>query len=61
MKARKKVGKPSKGTILAARIRAECNNHTREQREAYIAKGMSIIYGMPEGNAEWADTRQPWA
>ena len=60
MKAKKKVGKPS-GTILVARIRAKCNNHTSEQREAYIEKGMSIIYGAPETNVEWANTRRPQA
>ena len=39
--------KPSRGTVLAAKLRAECNHHTREQRAAGAARAMSIIYGTP--------------
>jgi hypothetical protein len=43
--------KPSRGTVLAARLRAECNHHTREQRAAGAARAMSIIYGTPAPHA----------
>ena len=36
---------PSLGTLIAAEARAECNNHTEEERDANIARAMSIIYG----------------
>jgi hypothetical protein len=35
---------PSQGTIIAAEIRAECNHHTREQRQANAARFMSLFY-----------------
>jgi len=47
MNPAKKVEKPSSGTILAARARAICSTHTKEQRDHYIARGMSMMYARP--------------
>lgn len=52
MKAKKKVEKPSSGTVIAAKAREACSKHTKEQRADYIARGMSLIYG----NAQKADS-----
>lgn len=35
----------TRGTRLAAEVRAACNKHTPEQREAAIKRGMEIING----------------
>lgn len=43
---RKKFGEePSLGTLIAAEARAECNNHTEEERAENFAYAMSIING----------------
>jgi hypothetical protein len=31
--------------LMAAKARAACNSHTREQREAGVNRAMSLIYG----------------
>lgn len=36
---------PSLGTLIAAEARAECNDHSENERKANIAYAMSIIYG----------------
>ena len=40
---------------MAAKARAICSSHTKEQRAYYIARGMSMLYG----HAQSADAARP--
>jgi len=45
---RRKFGEePTLGTLMAAEMRAECNDHTEEERAANIAYAMAIINASP--------------
>lgn len=37
--------KPTRGTVMAAKLRSQCNDMTDEQGEAAYLHAMSVIYG----------------
>ena len=37
--------KPTRGTVMAAKLRAQCNDMSDEQGEAAYLHAMSVIYG----------------
>ncbi len=39
------AAKPTRGTVLAAKLRAQCNDLSEEQGEAAYLHAMSVIYG----------------
>jgi hypothetical protein len=37
--------KPTRGTVMAAKLRSQCNDQSDEQGEAAYLHAMSVIYG----------------
>ena len=43
--------KPTRGTVMAAKLRAQCNDMSDEKGEAAYLHAMSVIYGATQQTA----------
>jgi hypothetical protein len=45
------TAKPTRGTVMAAKLRAQCNDMSDEQGEAAYQHAMSVIHGATQQTA----------
>jgi hypothetical protein len=57
MKPATSTPKPSRGTLIAAKYRAQMNTLTREQREALRYRALAQVYAAAAAHAEKAHAR----
>jgi hypothetical protein len=46
-----RTSKPTRGTVMAAKLRAQCNEMSDEKGEAAYLHAMSVIYGATQQTA----------
>ncbi|MDR0901985.1 MAG: hypothetical protein LBM92_04360 [Opitutaceae bacterium] len=51
MKTTARTGKPTKGTLIAAKYRAQMNTLTREEREALRYRALAQVYASAAAHA----------